>query len=740
MREHSSRIPSGIRKYIAIMKKKSLFTVLAAVGLLSGSSLVSSCEDMMSPGMDRYTTDFNGKDTVSFYLGIMRNMQELVENNALMGELRGDLVATTDYTSDSIANIINFNNPEDGSSVLLNSAAYYKVINQCNFYLNKVDTMSSKNGYYYMRRETGQVLAVRAWTYLQLVQTYGEVPFITQPVSDANTGLETSAPKINADNLVDLLEGDLLRSIEYQNRYGMVDYGNFDTGAQNVTSKLMNFPAHIVLADLYLLRGASVADFEAAATHYYEFLKNSRSVELSGAGYTKFGDRNNRTYIPGFAGWVDGVSEWSNSNYTSNTGKVVTAIPSAANSSFGYVMDRVPNIFGFSSFSTSNTSAGSTADKSTTSGNITLTADYRLRQVGPSESYRNLNEAQNYVDYERPENTGSSSNDLEVIYPENLGDARYAATVPGVRTEKGNIPFISKFCGTSSSNPSVGSFGFRYVTPVYRINQIYLRFAEAVNRAGFPRHAFAILRDGLGGANTFNGKQGSVSKMPSITFAFQHNDVDSTSTSYRCVTHVENGLDYLGYSEIYRAQSKPFLDFSHSRFDNFGIHELGSGESGDLDTAYTYKSMVSRRILDEAKRMGNLTPEVEAFANSIKNERYTEVPDPAGSTPIDRSGYKKIYPDSYPLVMPTIYEVNAVETLILDEMALETAYEGSRMADLIRVARHKNASGADGNNWLAWKIARRNLNLAPYANPEQYDATLFGKLQNVSNWYLRLNP
>ena len=167
------------------MKKSFLSLIFALVGL---GALTTSCEDMLTPTIDRYAENFSGKDTVNFYFGILRNLQGVVEQNILLGELRGDLVTPTEFTSDSINNIINFGDLSDGSSRLLNRAAYYKVINQCNFYLAKADSMALRNNAYFMRREMAQVQLVRAWTYLQLVQQYGKVPFIVEPVTNANTG------------------------------------------------------------------------------------------------------------------------------------------------------------------------------------------------------------------------------------------------------------------------------------------------------------------------------------------------------------------------------------------------------------------------------------------------------------------------------------------------------------------------------------------------------------------------
>ena len=205
------------------MKNKSIISLL--VFLMSFGLATTSCEDMLTPEMDRTVENFTGRDTVNFYLGILSNVQEMIENNVILGEVRGDLCETTDYVSDTISAVANFIPTEDGENGLLNRAAYYKVINQCNFYLARVDTMAQKNNIYYMRKEYAQVQAIRAWTYMQLVQNYGTVPFITRPVESAGTGWETNSPEgtVNADNLLDkLLENNLMRAYEYERTLGLI--------------------------------------------------------------------------------------------------------------------------------------------------------------------------------------------------------------------------------------------------------------------------------------------------------------------------------------------------------------------------------------------------------------------------------------------------------------------------------------------------------------------------------------
>ena len=78
-------------------------------------------------------------------------------------------------------------------------------------------------------------------------------------------------------------------------------------------------------------------------------------------------------------------------------------------------------------------------------------------------------------------------------------------------------------------------------------------------------------------------------------------------------------------------------------------------------------------------------------------------------------------------------KVDYVRNLIIDECALETAFEGYRFTDLIRFA--KNMGNPDV---LAKRVAGRAIeNKVSSSHPDfQYDATLYEKLKNEANWYL----
>lgn len=713
----------------------------------------TSCEDMLTPDLTRYTENFSGRDTVYFYNGILRNVQDMVEQNELLGDLRSDLVTTTKYTSDSISNIVKYENKRiDGEDQLLNRAAYYKVINQCNFYLAKVDTTAQKNNIKYMKREYAQVLNIRAWAYLQLVQTYGTVPFITKPVDNADTGWEKNPEKwATADNLLDLLKADLktANGIEYANGYGYPDYGEYQTGNSNfkVNTKYLRFYSDLILGDLYLLHSANRQDYIEAAKSYYKFLRryNNSTYNVTGgfATYSRYQLPNGTyQYTPNVDSWIG-----SGLNASSLGNENITIIPSAANNTFGRVLSRNVQIFGFDPSSRNSTSSDVNGGSVSTSGQVTISVNYRSRQVGPSNAYVNLCKTQSYSNTEYA--SGIASN---ITYFTGVGDARMYGTAPIVETKEGGRDenenrYIMKSAVPSSVDGSGLAHGasFKHFRSIYRVRQVWLRYAEAINRAGFPRLAFAVLRDGI-----------DHQTLPTLTDSIKYINADSTkyhTVTYLDSTSVENtsrGVFYLGNDEMRRAQAEPehslFLpDFENKDnnewLSNRGIHEQGCGASSVLDTIFSYKNVVAKRIEEEAKRTNSLTASVKRHIRNLRRYDVTVGDDTnTGTGDVEEDGEQK---EPAPAEVNPL-EVQAVETLIADECALETAYEGSRMFDLIRFARHMNndASGVPGftptygTTWLAWKIARRNENLKPYEDPTLYDGSLYTLLLDPNNWYI----
>lgn len=710
------------------MKNHSILSLL--IFLLGFGITTSSCEDMLTPDLDRYTEGFSGTDTVYFYLGIVRNVQDMVEQNMLLQDIRSDLADTTLYTTDSIANIATYNREEDGENGLLNRAAYYKVINQCNYYLTYVDTAAVKNNIYYMRKEYAQVEAIRAWAYMQLVLTYGTVPFITQPVEDANTGWETNPEAwATADNLIDLLKDGLEMAQTYEHSLGYPAYEEFNTGNVYIDAEYMLFYNDLILGDLYLLRGASRDDYVEAAKNYYYFLYD-RMGDGYGTGSSvatvtqtrSMASNGKKTYTYSSSSWINGFFAAESLNDEN-----LTVIPSAANSSFGRVMTSLVEIYGFEPHSTNTTTTTEAEDdddedETETSGTVTLSPNYKIRQIGPSQAYLNLCAAQTYSE---PEFGGDSNTELTDIEYYSCGDARQYGTVPTIQASDGTkAQFITKDAPTSgqtSSTRYVSSADFKYYKSLYRMRQVYLRYAEAINRAGYPRLAFCVLRNGL-----------DYEKLPTIADStVTAEDGTKTKVYYLDSATVTNAANYVNLEELQRMEAdadySSYLDFTSSRWENTGIHEFGCGTSSNLDSLYSYEETVAQRVEDEASRLNNgvVTESAAKKAANIRAGRSARADEDSDEEETTTT-----------VTEADEDEINAVETLICDECALEMAFEGTRMGDLIRFARHKNYADGTGTEWLAWKISRRSLDLEPYEETSTVDTRLYNLLLDEDNWYI----
>ena len=72
-------------------------------------------------------------------------------------------------------------------------------------------------------------------------------------------------------------------------------------------------------------------------------------------------------------------------------------------------------------------------------------------------------------------------------------------------------------------------------------------------------------------------------------------------------------------------------------------------------------------------------------------------------------------------------EQAAVDSMIINEMALETCFEGKRFYDLMRFAKRYH-----DNEWVAGPVSRRN-------GEDNQDLGLYSKLMDENNWYMSWN-
>ena len=678
------------------MKKTSIIGMLS-LSLLAG--ITTSCEDMLTvdTGDKSYV---NANDTLYSYLGIMKCMQDVAERQVILGELRGDLVSFTEYATDTLYAISHFENPADGSCSMLQASDYYNIINNCNFYIANADTSAVKSNIKYMLPEYAQVHSIRAWAYLQLVKNYGSVPFITEPISSLGIikDFDYSANQVTKDNLVDkLLETGLADFVDTN----YPSYGSWNNGFTDISSRLCFIPIRLVLGDLYLLRGAGESDYRTAAKYYYEYLRNTSST-VPVNYITAF---RSRASSDGFN--YASVGTWSYAstyNYLASN-EVISLIPGSANKGFGTMLTRVADIFGFTPTSSQNTDVGtndSGEEEVSTSGAISVMPTYK-RQFAPSDAYLGLSDAQTYVAYER-------SGNVETRVDFECGDTRRQFYTYKT-TYEGDAYYL---CSKAASGST-----FYYTIPLYRKTLVWLRLAEAINRAGFPEFAFAILKDGL----NRNNMPSIVTRIIEVPVLDENGEPVLDEKGKEVTEKVEEryvatnswGALYYAADSVRLNEFNNFLDFTGDVWaQNYGIHARGCGYA-----LYTNQNSSTSWPGE------NPSTNIAGYRDST-HYAYDKL--------LAKQGVDVATADMSDVV-------DAVENIIVDELALETAFEGNRFTDLVRIAEHKNASGKNGTEWLANKVASRDVRPSkedPTIIEGERDANIYAKLMDKQNWYFAL--
>lgn len=740
------------------MKKFSIISIL--LGCFTLGMTTTSCEDMLTPDSEHHSYVV-AQDTLYSYWGIVRSLQNVAERYIVLGECRGDLVSGTGYVSDSISAILNFDmsKAEDGSCRFLRASDYYHVINSCNAYLADCDRARVTGTLQpYMLKEAAQVEAIRAWVYLQLVQVYGEVPFYTEPLltTDDINAFMRHHETVNAGNLADKLSGYLTAALEIELQYGLPQYGTYGTmlGYSFHSSKAM-IPLNLILGDLYLTKG-DVASCEIAARYYYNYLTNNKGMgRMTPGGVTPCGN-----YAYGYKGdgfdqpryLYSGVLIWDERGAVSSTGESITSIPSAWNKLDGTVLRGVNALYGFDSEISVRTAEGDTVS----SAAINIYPKSETRQLGASKAYNNLCKAQTFEIYI---GDGSATDPLRQD-PE-VGDARqvwvdeYGSDVNGKIIREKYITKINPY-GYFSSVAHV----------IYRKSMVWLRYAEALNRAGYPSYAFAILKNGLCNNTSWipnlakhytavkdtayylvtpEGKtipEDYLNSEPTNKVAFEaylqklveDGELESTEgeikwealsyANYPDPATCDAVVDYLDRREVSTAPDYLALNVTTLRSPN-------------QTQFYKYRTVLTERSMPHTD-IYPASPVPEGFTVGIHAHgcglvKFDERNSSFNYVDVIIKKAKENY--GVTLTKEQIYDgsnddvvKDCVEDLIVDEEALELAFEGNRFFDLMRVADRRNEP-----SYLAERVARRNS-----TDGTTPDASLYSKLLNRKNWFFPL--
>lgn len=426
--------------------------MMAAAVLMTGA--ISSCEDMLDTKSDDYIFDDDldintANDSLYSVMGILAQQQRLAERYVLFGEIRGDLVevpATADY---SLQEIAQFN--VSGDNKYLSRVDYYNVINNCNYAIARMDTSIVLHNNKVMMSDYVGIRSVRAWTQLQLALSFGELTWFTEPLTTVDAA-DAEYPVLPFEAAMDRI----LEDIEPYIGRDVPDFGN--VGDYNSTQSFIR--PTLIAADIHLYKN----NYQMAAQLYYNYIDTYN--QLVSSNYANAWYNNTRTAV------------WSGNNEAYKN-EVISRI------------------------------AFSSDAKDYRANLINQTYSLTPQMVPAKHFIKQMDEAMHY--FADGVNaiiiTGNFEGDLRgmTILADNKGDFAGAYGYTHASDKQEDI-LITKFFnngeGASVTNPDNEMFdhqGVRQLRSVatYRVPSLWLRYAEAINRAGKPSVAFAVLSNGL---------------------------------------------------------------------------------------------------------------------------------------------------------------------------------------------------------------------------------------------------
>lgn len=522
--------------------KKFLYSV-AVCSLLFATT---GCEDMLDPESDMVMYEEDNRlntvnDTLYSVMGVVTLMQKVADKTNLLGEVRGDLVtltadATTDLQAlaDFTAGTDNaYNQPQD----------YYAIINNCNYFIQTADTSYVKRGQKVFEREMAVMHTFRAWAYLQLAINYGQVPFYTEFLGTEKAAEEVmKQPFKGVKEICDKLIDDLTPWATVL----PLDYGSI----AELSSEKFFIPTRLMLGELCLWAGR----YREAAQWYHDFLTdtdNPHPIYKSGAVYWSTETNPSSTIFVSYS-----------SAFTITSNECLAFIPMEENIFDGTVSE-LKDLY------------NSTSDNDYYFG---ITYSPALVDLSASQAY--------YYEYEE-----NMTRDTVCMTSDSI-----VSTITD-RKKIGDLRLYGSVNESSLYSSGSSKYNDTYQTIrkfqqdhfcLYRLPIIYLHYAEALNRAGFPTAAFAVLKYGISD-ETLNRTTGNP------------------------------------ISESERANSGNLLTFSQYTFtaDNtWGIHSRGCG---DAEVNPEYEIPVLAAASDTADWVEDRIIDELALEGCFEGQRYYDL-------------------------------------------------------------------------------------------------------------------
>ncbi|MFT4061245.1 MAG: RagB/SusD family protein [Edaphocola sp.] len=582
---------------------EKIFIKLALVSTLCVVAF-SGCKKMFEKSSTKELNSENAYQNIydadAAVMGIYGKFMGLADRYIILNELRADLLDYTSNANAELRQISNHTATEDNTYA--SPRPFYEVIINCNDVLQHLTAMYedkkiTETDYYQRYSDVG---CLRSFLYLQLGIHYGDqVRYVTSPLATLDEVNNADLfPQVTFDALLDSLV-TFAEALPYKDRY---------PSGTSLNITLDGYPTQLfyinklnLLGDLYLWQ----ENYNMAATYYRQLMEYASDGSGSSASYTQYK-----------LGWtstdaVDNYVEYTLAGSALNLRKDI---------GWRCIFDRLPTTTGYTfewiwalPYDNNFAPANPLIDLFSPIGGSYL--------VKPSQQIMDMWNSQT----QRVVTVASSTNGLPY-------DARGELSVQTIGGQPVVMKYLYKYLDYETNLPITDVLVKDGEWYLLRQTQLHMRFAEAANREGWHKLAYALFNSGIG--QTFD------------------------STGAVDITNWMNTLDY-PYPYNFDARYK--------------------------QTAIPFYRGVWYRNLGVRRRANVMDYQVDATDSLL-----------------------------------------SVEDGLIQEMALENAFEGARWGDLLRIARRRNDP-----SFLADKVYQKLLKDGD-ANAEAART----KLMSKEGWYL----
>ena len=587
--------------------------------------MISSCDSLLDINAQDVVEESesyqNVYDADNAIWGLYSKFSKLAENTIVLNELRADMMdVTPNATADQVA--LN-NHTATVDNKYCDPTPFYEVILNANDLLANLDSMKI------VKRITADdyaprysdVMAIRSWTYLQLGIHYGTVPYINKPISNKS---DLSNPSLYVEKTLDELIFQLINDMQSVPTLAENTLSSFynKTIQENGKSFFLNLQfinKRLILGDLYLWND----QFVEAATQYKAYMDeadaNSSKTQMKNKISTWVWNSSNE---PRFQICYQRYKDQDVSSFRNMWKEIFSRSSTEVGSSTVVgLQDEMIWMFSYSGI-TNSTSPFIKLFANTGVG------EYQLKPSAWAVDSMWGTQVQQSNGFVFDGRGKESSYDVINGQPVVL---KYLYDYYDTYTTDANKTIHLDYNNITNKYSLAGKWF------LYRAALLHLRYAEAANRAGYPRLAYALLNNGI-------------------------------KTNY----------DWVKSDGTYRANK---VGVQYTSFQP-PVPPAGATQA-QIDSI-------------------NAIPATPYPAPFYLDARQNDAPYPVLRSPWrDNGGIRNrayLLNDTKPAwVVTTQDSMKWIENSLIKEAALECGFEGTRWADLLRVARRKVKNGEAGS-------------------------------------------